>query len=252
MIATNAKIWSMCSARSFFLIPTQVSGILRSMYKVMQLTRLQRRIVDVFRQRAGAALPPPTYRELCQKFGWQSTGTARDHLKALLYKGVLAPGSGKARGTHLKRNSMAEATLLPLVGRIVAGRPVAAEEHIDDEIAVPSFLAPDRDGFLLRVSGDSMEGAGIIEGDLVVVRKEENPRQGDIVAATVSGETTLKRLEKHGGAWVLVPENPKYSIIELDTEEVKVHGVVTGILRSLRGSSSSSGRRVPHSTGEGN
>ena len=188
-------------------------------------------------------MAPPTYRELCENFGWRSTGTARDHLKALIRKEVIESGSGRARGAHIRTERLVGTVTLPLVGRIVAGRPVVCDELVDEEIAVPSFLVPAGDGFLLRVSGDSMEGAGIFEGDLVVVREAGERRPGEIVAATVSGETTLKRLERRGRAWILAPENPRYRSIEINTEDVKIHGVVIAVLRALHGSSSVGHRR---------
>lgn len=100
---------------------------------------------------------------------------------------------------------------------------------------MPSFLVPPGLAFLLRVDGDSMEGAGILDGDIVVVRQTREPRVGDIAAVTVEGETTLKRLERMGRTWMLAPENPRYPRLEVETEDVVVHGVVTGLLRSLEG-----------------
>lgn len=208
-----------------------------------KLTEIQRRILNVFRSRADASLAPPTYRELCREFGWSSTGTARDHLRALIRKGALEPGAGRARGAHLHRARSTGTITMPVVGRIVAGRPVDSQELVDEEIAVPSFLAPMRQGFLLRVSGDSMEGAGIFEGDLVIVRKSNDPRPGEIVAVTLSGETTLKRLQRRGEGWILVPENPRYSVIPINTEDVKIHGTVTGVLRAI--GPSNEGRHRP-------
>jgi len=117
----------------------------------------------------------------------------------------------------------------------VAGRPVLSEQHVEDEIPVPSFLAPSGPAFLLRVDGDSMEGTGILDGDFVVVSETRDPREDDIAAVTVEGETTLKRLERQGPTWVLAPENPRYAPVKIDTEDVVVHGVVTGLLRSLEG-----------------
>lgn len=229
-----------------------MSGIFLPMNKYVHLTGLQRQILGIFRERCQAGLAPPTYRELCREFGWRSTGTARDHLKALIRKGVLDPGSGRARGTHIRNERLVGAVTLPLVGRIVAGQPVVSYEVVDEEIAVPSFLAPTGDGFLLRVSGDSMEGAGILDGDIVVVHETGEPRPGEIVAATISGETTLKRLERHGQAWILAPENPMYKAIEINTENIKIHGVVIAVLRALHGSRSSMGRHHPDITGKSN
>jgi repressor LexA len=142
-------------------------------------------------------LAPPTYRELCREFGWSSTGTARDHLKALIRKGALDSGTGGARGAHLRRVRVAETAILPLRGRIIAGQPVVSDEVVDDEIAIPSFWRSGN-GFVLRVSGDSMEGAGILT---ILLCGRQVSRSGDIVAATVS-ETTLKRLERRDRGWI--------------------------------------------------
>jgi repressor LexA len=204
------------------------------MRKTEDLTEQQIRILAVFRSRVREGFPPPTYRELCAEFGWRSTGTARDHIKALVRKGLIDPAAGKARGTQLRsRNS--GTFPLPLVGRVVAGKPVPSEQHVDEEVAVPSFLAPPGVAFLLRVNGDSMEGAGILDGDLVVVRQTPEPKEGEIAAVTVDGETTLKRLVRKGRLWMLVPANPRYRAVEVGTGEAVVHGVVTGLLRSLDG-----------------
>jgi repressor LexA len=150
----------------------------------------------------------------------------------LTEKGLLDSAAGKARGTHLcsRRDSV---VYLPLVGSVVAGHPVVSEECTDKEIAVPSFMTPAGSAFLLRVRGDSMEGAGIIDGDIVVVRQTSQPSEHDIVVVTVDGETTLKRLARIRGSWFLAPDNPKYAAIRLATDQSVVHGVVTGVMRSM-------------------
>lgn len=213
---------------------TQVSGSPLDMHRVHDLTRQQEHVLEAFRDRARAGRPPPTYRDLCAGFGWRSTGTARDHIKALVRKGLIDPALGKARGTQLRSRPLGTSAL-PLIGRVVAGRPVLSEQYVDEEVPVPSFLAPSGPAFLLRVDGDSMEGAGILDGDFVVVKETREPREGEIAAVTVEGETTLKRLVRKGRTWVLAPENPRFRSMEVGTEAVVVHGVVTGLLRSLEG-----------------
>jgi SOS regulatory protein LexA len=116
---------------------------------------------------------------------------------------------------------------------VVAGHPVVAEQFIEEEIPVPAFLATTERSFLLRVRGDSMEGAGILDDDLVVVRQSNQPKPGDIVVVTLDGETTLKRFVRDGGSWLLAPENPKYKPIRIRTTDLAIHGVVTGLIRSL-------------------
>lgn len=206
--------------------------------RLKPLTDNQRRVLEVFRMRADVGLPPPTYRELCQVFGWGSTGTARDHIRALVQKGWLHPAGGRSRGVYLK-SSRPSGRILPLVGRIVAGLPVVSEELVEREVLVPEELAPRGPAFLLRVSGESMDGAGILDGDIVVVRKSSNPQPGDIVAATVDGETTLKTIRRQRNKWLLVPANPRYPNIAVDADAT-IHGVVTALMRHV-------GTKLPHS-----
>lgn len=198
---------------------------------VVRLTEQQRRVLDAYRRRANEGLPPPTYRELCREFGWGSTGTVRDHIRALVYKGLLHPSGRKWRGAHL-RTPRPQGRRLPLVGTIVAGRPLASEQDVEREILVPEEFVPRGEAFVLRVSGDSMEGAGILAGDLVVVRQARTAKHGDIVAVTIDGETTLKVLQQTRGKWLLVAANPRYAAIKIESEAV-IHGVVTAMMRTL-------------------
>jgi repressor LexA len=211
------------------------------MGSIPSLTARQDRVLQVFRTRAREGLSPPTYRDLCREFGWHSTGTARDHIRALVRKGLVDPASGRARGTRLRVPVVPPLTL-PLMGRIVAGRPEVIEEDTEEEVSIPAFLAPSGPAFLLVIHGDSMRDAGILDGDVVVVRATPEPMDGEIAAVTVDGETTLKRLLRKGRTWVLMPENPNYQPIEIRTSDAVIHGVATGLLRSLEGQR---GRRPP-------
>lgn len=209
-----------------------MSGILAVWMPLQaKLTDQQRRIIEVFKERAGQGEPPPTHRELCRKFGWTSTATARDHIRALVRKGALLAGDHRARGAHLKQNA-GTGKFLPLVGRIRAGRPVLSDENVDGEVFVPNEFTPAGRAFVLRVHGDSMEGAGILEGDLVIVRQASVASPGKIVAVTVDGESTLKILHRDGEVWKLVSANPKYLPIEIKSPAV-IHGQVTAVLRKL-------------------
>src|ERR1700692_323370 len=113
-----------------------MSGIMIAAMGSLELTDRQRRVVEAFRSRAADGAPPPTYRELCREFGWGSTGTARDHIRALVRKGVLNAASRRSRGAYLAQAPI-EGRLLPLVGHIVAGRPIMSDEHVEREIFVP-------------------------------------------------------------------------------------------------------------------
>lgn len=204
----------------------------KEMHTPVRLTKQQRMVLAAFKRRAHDGLLPPTYRELCAEFGWRSTGTARDHLRALVKKGVFDREAGKARGTQI-RSRQDNVVSLPLIGDVVAGQPVVSEERTEDKISIPAFLAPSDNCFLLRVRGDSMEGAGIHEGDIVVVKQTSQPCEGNIVVVTVEGETTIKKLVRMRGFWFLVPENSKYAAIKVSGEHAIIHGVVTGLIRSI-------------------
>ena len=198
-----------------------------------ELTHIQARVLDALRGRADAGQAPPSYRDLCAEFEWSSTGTARDHLRALERKGyVNLPGNRGGR-VRLRRRSPGVARV-PIVGRIVAGKPALADEYHDDLLPFPAEWRGSGTCFALRVVGDSMEGAGILEGDHVIIRQQEIADNGDIVAATLGGETTLKRLVKDGDRTFLVAENPRYAPIEVTTDSAVIHGGVVGLLRSYR------------------
>lgn len=193
-------------------------------------TPIQKKVLDEYRSRQEDGQAPPTIRELCDRFGWRSTGTARDHIKALERKGLIDRDRGKARGVQVR--STATFNILPFVGRIAAGNPVPSEQDVEDWIPVPGHLGAPEGGFLLGVKGDSMEGVGILDGDLVVVAPTSVPQDGKIFAVTLNGETTLKTLRKRGGSWFLVPENPRYRERCVDSEEHDLHGIVIALLRS--------------------
>lgn len=196
-----------------------------------ELTPIQREVLESFRRRADVGDAPPTYRDLCQEFGWSSTGTARDHLRALARKGYLELSGGRARLVRL--NDVAPVARVPLLGRVVAGSPVPAEALADGRVPVPAEWIGRGSGFALRVYGDSMVGAGVQEGDVVVVRKQSTAKDGDVVAATVGGETTLKFLGHRKGHVYLAAANPAYPDIEVRNEDLVIHGVAVGLLREL-------------------
>jgi repressor LexA len=198
---------------------------------VQQLTNIQVRLLAALRQRIERGEPPPSYRDLCSEFGWRSTGTARDHLRALARKGYLDL-PGRRAGRVQLRSGVAPVANVPIVGRVTAGIPVLTEQEVEGMLPIPADWAVQGEYFALRVTGDSMRDAGILEGDHIVVRRQSSATRGDIVAVTVDGETTLKRLEESGARLVLVAENPRYRPIELKSESVVIHGVVVGLLRA--------------------
>lgn len=197
-----------------------------------RLTEKQAAVLEFLQRRLDRGEPPPTNQEICDEFGWGSTRSARDHLRALARKRYVELSRWRGhRGIRLI-SPEAPVTRVPLLGRIVAGTPVVAEENVEARVPVPSRWAGGGGSFALRVSGDSMQGAGILDGDLVVVRNDVAAQDGDIVVATLEGETTLKRIRLRGRGATLVAENRRYRRIPVRTESAAIQGVVVALLRA--------------------
>jgi repressor LexA len=193
------------------------------------LTVAQRNILDVYADAASNGERPPTLRDLCDRFRWSSTATARDHVAALVRKGFLRKVSG-ARNYQLA-GAQARACAVPRLGTVSAGRPLLAVEHMDGWVTVPAGW--DRGAmFAVRVSGDSMIGAGMLDGDTIVARVAHDAADGEIVVARRIDEVTVKRLRRRGRTAMLVAENPRYEPIPVD-EETTIDGVVVGLLREI-------------------
>ncbi len=178
---------------------------------------------------------PPTVREVQRAFGFRAVQTAREHLEALVAEGRLAKDPGKARGYRLPGGSAAATRLVPLLGRVPAGPLDLAVEDLEGYLPVR-----ERDArgelFGLRVRGDSMIGAGILPGDVVVVRRQPRAEPGDIVVALVDDEATVKRLRLSHGRVELHAENPTYPPIVPDPETLRLLGKVVEVRRYLEGS----------------
>jgi repressor LexA len=185
---------------------------------------------------------PPTVREIGEAVGLASPSTVHAHLANLERAGLIKRDPTKPRALELRREPRpeparaADVHRLPLVGEIAAGGPLLAEQNIEEYLAVPEPLAGGGEEFLLRVRGDSMVNAGILEGDLVVVRREQTADNGEIVVALagddeVAEEATVKRFFKEDGRIRLQPENDALEPIYAD--HVQILGVVTGVFRSL-------------------
>jgi len=178
---------------------------------------------------------PPTVREIGEAVGLTSSSSVHAQLANLERKGLLRKDPTKPRAMALSA-PRAESVSVPLVGRIAAGSPILAEEHVEDYVAVPEgFAGDDAPYFALTVAGDSMIGAGIFDGDLVVVRQQERARDGDIVAALLPGpaedEATVKRLGHDGERVMLIPENPSLQPFEMT--EGRLLGKIVAVLRKL-------------------
>jgi repressor LexA len=178
---------------------------------------------------------PPTLREICSEFGMRSTRAASDHLHALERKGFINRTRDRSRGIELMgaRPSSAGSSV-PLVGRISAGSPLLAQENIQERLTLdPGFLKGDGN-FLLEVQGDSMIEAHICPGDYIVVRPQEQAKNGDIVVAMIDEEATVKRLERKGDRVRLIPENRNMEPIPVDNPRLlRIVGIVVGLVRRI-------------------
>lgn len=179
---------------------------------------------------------PPTIAEIGEQFGISSTNGVNDHLVALEKKGYIERSS-KARGIHVLPKAAAglyqsEASMLPLVGSVAAGQPILAEENIEDYVAVSAALAQP-DSYCLRVRGDSMIEAGILDGDVIVVDQTRQAKPGDIVVALLGDEATVKRFYPQGNEVELRPENKTMESIRVWGEDLQLQGVVVALQRAL-------------------
>ncbi|MDX1379758.1 MAG: transcriptional repressor LexA [Xanthomonadales bacterium] len=204
------------------------------------LTPRQIQILKYVSQHADKHGFPPTRHELCERFGFRSPNAAESHLKALERKGVVQLERGRSRGIRLL--PAADAWLpetpgprleLPLVGRVAAGRPLLAEEHIEDRFEVDARLFRPRADYLLRVRGDSMVDAGILDDDLLAVHRTPEARDGQIVVARLDDEVTVKRFRRSGDTVHLMPENPRHAPITVDLAEqsLTIEGLGVGVVR---------------------
>jgi repressor LexA len=205
------------------------------------LSTRQREVLDFIRETVADRQYPPSVREIGDALGLSSPSTVHAHLSALVKYGYLRRDPSKPRAIEVVDDSPSVTALpdrdavrdVPLVGQIAAGTPILAEEQVEDVFPLPQALVGNGPVFMLRVKGDSMIDAGILDGDYVVVRSQSDARDGELVAALVDGdEATVKRLERRPGAVVLHPANPSYEPMTF-TDGVQVLGVVVSVLRSL-------------------
>jgi repressor LexA len=190
------------------------------------LSKRQKGVFEFIRRRIIRDSLPPTIREIAGYFKFSSTGTVRDYLDALARKGYIKVGRQKARSIELVRGMSG----IPVLGRVAAGRPQQAQEDIEGYLDPAEFFNPDENLFALRVKGDSMIEAGILEGDIVIVRKQSRADDGDIVVALIADEATVKFFKKSGKDFFLVPANKRYKAFLL-SENSLILGKVMRVLR---------------------
>jgi repressor LexA len=196
-----------------------------------ELTPRQAEILQLIRDTIEETGFPPTRMEISRMLGFASPNAAEEHLRALERKGAIEILDGTARGIRVT-----EALGLPLVGRVAAGSPILAEEHIVGRYSVDPGLFSPRADYLLKVRGMSMRDAGILDGDMLAVHKTGEARTGQIVVARLEDEVTVKRLRRRGATVELLPENPEFKPIVVDTRSspFAIEGVAVGIIRSSR------------------
>jgi repressor LexA len=197
-----------------------------------QLTPRQSEILLVIQEFIAEYGMPPTRAEIARELGFKSANAAEDHLRALQKKGVLDLIPGTSRGIQLK-DSLREQLGLPLVGRVAAGSPILAEEHIEAHYKIDPGLFNPKPHYLLRVEGMSMKNAGILDGDLVAVHRTPEVRSRQIIVARLDDEVTVKRYSQKGSVVWLLPENEDFKPIEIDLSEqaMVIEGVVVGVIR---------------------
>ncbi len=200
-----------------------------------ELTPRQRRILDFISGTVREQGYPPTVREIGEAVGLTSSSSVHAQLANLERRGLLHKDATKPRAMTLSEPKM-DGVVVPVLGKVAAGAPTLAEEHVENYLTVPTSFAPGNDLFALKVEGDSMVGAGILHGDVVVVQSRSDAASGDIVVALLPGpaepEATVKRLKRERNRVMLVPENPRLEPFEMDPEG-RILGTVVTVLRRL-------------------
>ncbi|ATL94239.1 repressor LexA [Aeromonas sp. CU5] len=200
------------------------------------LTPRQAEVLELIKVNMSETGMPPTRAEIAQKLGFKSANAAEEHLKALAKKGVIEIMPGTSRGIRLlleEEEVLAESGL-PLIGKVAAGEPILAQEHIESHYQVDPSLFHPRADFLLRVQGMSMKNIGILDGDLLAVHKTQDVRNGQVVVARLDEDVTVKRFQRKGSQVWLLPENEELSPIEVDLscQQLTIEGLAVGVIRN--------------------
>jgi repressor LexA len=216
------------------------------MIEMPKLTPRQQQILELIQSAIANTGSPPTRAEIANELGFKSANAAEEHLQALARKGAIELVSGTSRGIRLKggnqRSYQDSSTFnpsspsgfsLPLVGRVAAGSPILAQEHVDQTYFVESSLFQRKPDYLLRVRGMSMRDAGIMDGDLLAVQSTRDAKNGQIVVARLGEEVTVKRFRKTASHIELLPENPDFKTILVEPgEPFEIEGLAVGLIRN--------------------
>lgn len=201
------------------------------------LTARQQEVYDFLKHHLETTGMPPTRAEISKELGFRSPNAAEEHLKALAKKGVIEIVSGASRGIRLllEDNHAEEEPGLPLIGRVAAGEPILAEQHIEGTYHVDPAMFKPQANFLLKVYGQSMKDIGILDGDLLAVHSTKDVRNGQVVVARIEDEVTVKRLERKGSMIYLHAENEEFAPIVVDLTQrphFEIEGIAVGIIRN--------------------
>ena len=209
---------------------------------MIKLTPRQEQILNLIRDAIDNTGFPPTRAEIANELGFKSANAAEEHLQALARKGAIEISPGTSRGIRLIGASLDVIPLvpptlmmsLPLVGRVAAGSPILAQEHVEATYSVDPAMFSAKPDFLLKVRGWSMRDAGIMDGDLLAVKKVDTAKNGQIVVARIGEDVTVKRYKKTGSIIELLPENPDFKVIRVDPEndDFALEGLAVGLMRS--------------------
>ena len=221
----------------------------------IKLTARQQQILELIQNSIARTGSPPTRAEIATEFGFKSANASEEHLKALARKGAIELVSGTSRGIRLKGDTLQSINAsrskqfkeqfslphpnlssllqLPLIGRVAAGSPILAQEHIEQSYSFESSMFARRPDYLLKVKGMSMRDAGIMDGDLLAVQSAKDARNGQIIVARLGEEVTVKRYRRTQNLIELLPENPDFKIITVDPEEpFAIEGLAVGLIRN--------------------
>ena len=220
----------------------------------IKLTARQQQILELIQNAIERTGSPPTRAEIANELGFKSANAAEEHLKALARKGAIELVSGTSRGIRLKGDSLASINAsrskqfaaphqltmpslsqlcLPLVGRVAAGSPILAQEHVEQSYTIESSMFRHKPDYLLKVKGMSMRDAGIMDGDLLAVQSSTEARNGQIVVARLGEDVTVKRYRRTQNLIELLPANPDFKIIVVDPEEpFAIEGLAVGLIRN--------------------
>src|SRR5688500_14596556 len=205
-----------------------------------ELTDRQGEILQLIKELTEVSGFPPTRAEIAERMGFKSVNAAEQHLRALEKKGAIEISAGSSRGIRVidgrPASRLGRLLELPVIGRVAAGSPMLAQEHVQERYQVDPNLFTPRADYLLRVRGMSMRDAGILEGDLLAVHRTQEARTGQVVVARLADEVTVKRFRRRGHTVQLLPENPDFEPIEIDlrTDALSIEGIAVGVIRNGR------------------